>query len=828
MAYQKCLDAIREAGGDLSDDEISELVEELQRLQRYYEATGKAADSEDAAMKAAEALGEKMKLAAVIEKRNAALNLKRQIEAVGFVKSQFAKDPGTGVEALLVGVNNLRQGSRLSVMAAQRERTGFYLGGFAADLERLGLSDVLAKGDLDLDVARALWAKDNPSAPPFKGPAEAQQIADVVHKWQEVTRLDQNKAGAWIGKMQGYITRQSHDAHALIKAGFDKWKQAIGTKLDWDRILADMPDKDPEEFLKAAYNGIVSGQHFKTGTAEPSGFKGPSNLAKKLSQERVLHFKTADDWFNYNAEFGTGNLRESVVRGFSSAAENVGMLRTMGTNPGAMIEKITSEVSRSLKDDPIALKNFMQRKPDFDRYLKSVDGTMRIPVNGMMARVSSNVRAGQGMAKLGAALAAQFSDIGLFGSEMRYQGATYLSGMGEAIGGLLRGRGSTEQRKVLSELGVFFESAIGEITNRFSAADSLGGKMSKLQQAFFKINGMSWWTDTMRASAGLMMSHRLANMKDLSWGEIGDLQRSLSLFGIDEGKWDLVRQGAVKEADGKAYLTPEAVRDVPDEALAGYLESRGQKSTPRNVASLREEIESSLRTYFVDRVDFAALTPDAKTQAYMLRGTQPGTIEGETLRFVAQFKSFNAAMIQKPIGREIYGYGSDTLAEAMKDGRGTMLGLAQLMVWTTLFGYGSMVAKDALKNKTPRDPANYKTWIAAMSQGGGLGIYGDFLFGQSNRLGGGLVSTLAGPTLGTAGDVADIWTTLRDGDPGGAGAKAFRTALNNTPYMNLFYVRPVMDYLFLNQLQESMNPGYIQRTRQRMEKEGQQFILPPS
>ena len=41
---------------------------------------------------------------------------------------------------------------------------------------------------------------------------------------------------------------------------------------------------------------------------------------------------------------------------------------------------------------------------------------------------------------------------------------------------------------------------------------------------------------------------------------------------------------------------------------------------------------------------------------------------------------------------------------------------------------------------------NKEFFAAAFAQGGGLGIFGDFIFSDQNRFGGGLVSTAFGPT----------------------------------------------------------------------------------
>jgi hypothetical protein len=231
---------------------------------------------------------------------------------------------------------------------------------------------------------------------------------------------------------------------------------------------------------------------------------------------------------------------------------------------------------------------------------------------------------------------------------------------------------------------------------------------------------------------------------------------------------------------------------------------------------------------FIDRAEHAVIEPDARTRAFLLRGSQPGTVWGETARFIAQFKSFPVAILQRTMGREIYGRGYDTLGDYLKNGKGDMLGMANLIVWMTLFGYGAMSVKDMLKGRTPRDPLSPSTWMAAMLQGGAFGIYGDFLFGEmKNRFGGGLLSTLAGPTFGTFNDIGDLYGRLRDGDDGAA--QAFRLLISNTPFMNLFYTRMALDYLILYRVQEWLNPGYLRRMERRIEKENDQtFLIKPS
>jgi hypothetical protein len=114
-----------------------------------------------------------------------------------------------------------------------------------------------------------------------------------------------------------------------------------------------------------------------------------------------------------------------------------------------------------------------------------------------------------------------------------------------------------------------------------------------------------------------------------------------------------------------------------------------------------------------------------------------------------------------------------------------------------------------------------------MAQGGGLGIYGDFLFGEYNRFGQGALETLGGPSAGMLSDVLRLWQGAREGDP--KADQAFRLFVQNVPFANLFYVKPALDYLVLYQVQEALNPGFLRRMERRVEKQNNAtFWLKPS
>ncbi len=802
--YKDCIAAIEAAAGrKMSEDELTALYEGLQKYIRDRQRANKGEGLDASIRAAADNYAADMAELAVIEKRNAILALQSRLDKVSYVRDQFANDPYSGVSARLVGVESNKAGSRLSAAAEQENLKSAYLSGFIADMHANADWHLFVSGTLDREIATALWAENRAQPIPRDVPKQAEAMAKVISKWQEVARQDANKAGAWIKKLEGYIVRQSHDMYKIHGAGFDAWKADALNWLDIPRTFGDAGPTD--KTLQQIWSDLASGIHLRP-LAEDTPAKPSANMAKRLSQSRVLHFKDAGAWFDYNAKYGTGTMREAVLGGLGHNADTTGLMRVWGPNPQSTFDQVTHEIMNGISD-PSARRVFADRTAGALRnQLMAVDGSMNIPVNHMGAKWATTIRAGNRMSKLGASLLSQFSDIAFYGSEMKFQGRGFLSGMAESIASLGQNLTKAEKVRLMGMIGVYADSSIGDFHARFSLAeDGAAGAFTKLQQQFFKWNGMTWWSDRQRVGAQFGLSHYIAQNADREWGKVnGDLQRVLGLYGIDAKEWDVIRKsGLIKGDDGRSLVVPENIKDA--------------------------KIRDKYRTYLIDRSQYAQLRPDAATRATMIRGTRPGTVEGEFMRFIGEFKSFSVVAFQRTIKREIYGRGANSFAEALKNGNGEMTGLAQLMAWTVLFGYTSMVAKDFVKGRNPRDPLSKKTWIAAMAQGGGMGIYGDFLFGEvKNRFGGSLADTLLGPTLGgSLNTVGDLYGRARDGDP--LAAPALRAVISNAPFINVFYSKMALDYLFLYSLQEAMNPGSLQRMESRIQKQNAQtFWLRPS
>ncbi|MEL7488220.1 MAG: hypothetical protein AAGJ87_13500, partial [Pseudomonadota bacterium] len=428
------------------------------------------------------------------------------------------------------------------------------------------------------------------------------------------------------------------------------------------------------------------------------------------------------------------------------------------------------------------------------------------------------------LSKLGGMTLSAMADVPLAASTTMRAGGNLFESYAGVFNGITRLDGAGK-REAARMLGVGARSQIGDITTRFASADGGFGAGAWLQNTFYKINGFRFWADGNRRGVGAMLANHLGQNADRGWRSLSRTTREqLRRYGLEARQWEVVR-GKAKTIDGERFILPEVVDDLSDaQVRAAY--GLTDKARPATIARRREELKTSLDSYFIDQVETAQTEARARERAVLYRGFRPGTAQGEAIRAFMQFKSFPATVLSRHI------------APALRASRGLGLNpgaqFTHLLTMTTLFGFVAMQTKQVAKGLTPRpvrdEDGNLRADVvaAAMLQGGGLGIFGDFLFADFNRFGTSPTATASGPLVGELETMLRLASTARD-RPEDFGGDFINFALGNTPGVNLFYTRAAMNYLWIYQMQEWASPGYLSRYEQRIEQErGQEFIVSPS
>lgn len=847
----RCVDEVVAAGGDAVSQKDAKALLSLvdERAERIGRERGIPAA--DAARLAGKEISDAEAAAAAVERRNALLNLttriarRQQIEDVAAtVGGAKGPDLAHAVMNQVVARNAPARGNRLSAEALWRTRQADYAGGLSVALKKAGLLSAFRDGKMEQAWGRELYelsmrAAGQPDHVGATGNAHALQIATIVHGLQEDARRRLNSLGAWIGDYSGYITRTVHDMDKVRRAGFDAWRDFITPRLD-ERTFEGVTDRG--KFLRDTWNALSTGVHLadreQVGMKD-AAFSGPGNLADRLSQGRKLHFTDATSWMAYQRQFGRGSLAEQMTSALDRSARQEALLRRWGTNPEAEFQQdfryLEEKFRDTAPDQVIALRaqqQAIQKRFDF------LTGEANRPANQMVADIASGVRAVQSMAKLGGVAFTHLSTFATKAAELRYQGVGWLESYGNSLGALFAGRGLGEQRELADLLLAGTEGMHGHMLSRFHADDAPAGTMGKLANRFFELSGLTYLVDGQKAGAARLMARHLGTLVDRDFAGLPpQVRRGLASYDISPAEWDALRQAPNHTmVDGRLHLTPDAALRTSDAAIAAagrkltlpdaarpQVAKTPREASPDMLLNAREDLALKLHAYYADVADRSVITPGIDERA-LLRGGAPGSLPGEAMRFLAQFKTWGTAAVRQGIGREIYG--GQGVA-------GAVGGIVHLALAGAVMGYLTMTLKDLMKGQSPRPPLDPRTVFAAMMQGGGFGILGDYAFGDFSRFGHSLTESLAGPAAGTLSDLANLVALgrgLLTADPnaraGDAGPEALRILKDNTPFINLFYVRRALDYLLLHSLQESMNPGYLRRAEKSAQQRTGRSFLP--
>jgi hypothetical protein len=205
--------------------------------------------------------------------------------------------------------------------------------------------------------------------------------------------------------------------------------------------------------------------------------------------------------------------------------------------------------------------------------------------------------------------------------------------------------------------------------------------------------------------------------------------------------------------------------------------------------------------------EFAVPSTSVLGKAAVLGDARPGTFAGEFMRSTLMYKNFAVTLFHTHLMRM-----------ATETGAWNKLRYASsLIVSTTLMGALALQLKDLARGKDPRpmlDPStglSPKFVMAALLQGGGLGLFGDFLFAGSDRFGHSKLAAAAGPMAGFASDVIDLTlgnaVDAMSGLPANIGRDAVQFAGRYTPGASLWYARLALERGVLDALQRAVDPN---------------------
>ena len=816
----KCFKEIKRLTGDLlSDDQVNQILDEA-KIKLNENAFQQQQGKTDKIL--AQEIINNFEYEQALKKRNLAENNIKALDTYQKIIAAVDMSEGRmnaveGVEAILVGIQKFSKITRDSIGAKQDTIEVVEVNRLITEINKLGDNAWrdFSEGQMDIEIMQEMVGITT-------GVKQAKDIAMILKKYQNSWRNRLNDLGANIGLLDDWITRTTHNTEKMANAskiskivGDNRtaWVEFIKGRLDIPRTFANVSDPAQiDNILGDIYNSIMSGDHLKHGGT--NSVYGTRNVTNRLNASRVLHFKDVQARQEYNVAFGEPSLKESVMGVLSNSARNIAIMQELGTNPKDTLNKILALLRKKYKDQDSKITRQLNLKT-FENQFKEIDGSINGIGNQTLATISMGVRTLQNTGKLGLATITSFGDLAQYMGTTSFQGRGLFSGLFEALNGLFK----TNDRAAMEVLQTTSNSIHSFMGNKYGAANDTWGTMGKIQNTFFKWNTLNGWISSLKSSMAVGLSRHYGMQTELKFSDLSVRERNfLTLYGIDDGKWNMLRSIKTLDVEGKRYMTAEGVNELSDNLINAYV---GKKLSQREIRNFKQDLEITWRNVLVDQTMHGTPEPDAAIRAITNQGLEKGTPMGETIRFVMQFKSFPISIWKKIIGRELYSYGPDDSRLAK------VSGLASLLMLSTFWGYIAMSVKDMIKGRSPRDPNKKSTLVQAFAQGGGAGIYGDFLINElQNEYGNGIFETALGPTASDIKKIFDIVQSMND--PKKAGKKFVQLAEGNVPFLNLYYTKTAYDYLIGYQVKEYLDPGYFRRMRDKHEQQrGQSYYLKP-
>jgi hypothetical protein len=794
MSISNCLKNAVD-GGEISADE----AERLNSLYEGFRAQHKSSGAPDADQRAKADTVERLTAVAQERKRRVLLAAVAHKRILQNVETHLGADGKPSIGGAAIAHLIHRGGAKFTSVQGVQDSIISEVMTLMKDLntefQRTRISGKTPKQAEQLDLLKEAFGEDS-------GSDVAKAFADAWGKASELTRQRFNRAGGSIGKLDKWGAPQHHRQDSLIKAGEAEWKRFISPMLDWAQMPHAHTGKpilpsERDAVLSDVYQSIVTdGANKQTATRQTAG---AGALAGQRGEHRFLKFKGATEWMAYAEEFGEPNLFGVMWEHLRFMARDIAFLEVLGPNPSAEIEFFKQAIRIDGKLKKAKGKSMTAANTQIwhlENLYSEMRGHANVAVNEWLATTGSNIRNVITSAKMtSAVLMAVPGDVFRQVAPRRLAGLPmlgHLKSLATSIG--------KENRDFAAQLGFISDVAMAgfETRSRYDGALEGTGWTRKWADRAIAWGGLSAWTEFAKRSWYLGILGDLAQASAKKWDELDPDFRwaFFENYGIGPDDWDVIRKSQMlKPRSGVAFVDPTGVR-ATDQAV-------GDKFSGMLYAEMKRFIVEG----------------DAQTQALLRAGTKRGTLVGETAASFRMFKSVAVMNLLLDIPRTMQ----------VRQRKGNLVAaeyVSMVVITSAMAGYLAGWLKDIRDGKDPRpilneDGSAVTSFGAAVLTGGGLGIFGDFLFGNLNRFGSGFGETLGGPVASEATGLANLLigniAQGVEGDKTNFAEEARSFVDRNTPF-KMWYLRLAYQRIFMDQLEKLTDPDANRKFKQKQRR----------
>lgn len=807
MSYRKCIsNGITE--GSIKDHLGKEQLELLENLERRY--IGEGMNPTEASKAAAKKAYEELKHQSIIKKRNLLLQLKAQKQAI-FDMEQYRTPSGEKDfgEALVNMTDFDARSGILNLTNLKKEEHGRILRPITELIEKFRARTAGRKTN-EVKATMPLLVKEyfNPGSTSSK---TAKEFAVALKEALETARLRYNKFGGDIRKLSYDWLPQNHSRNLVGRVSFEEWSKDILEAIDMNKMVN---NRTGLPFTKGELELILPGIWRDISTdglaskVASSQYRGSSALMNKRMDHRFFHFKDGDAYNKYMTKYSEGDVFSNVIMHIESIARDIAIMRKFGPNQNAGKQYIIDYAT--IKNEGLTnakIKNKFQGKvKTFDNLFEYHKGVLFSAPDNFAARFLAGTRQILVSALLGSASIIAQTDFFFSSYTSRFAGLPQSKTAGRTLKIMFEGfKKEKTQQKVAMRLGFVAESflAINYAATRYSL-DIDAPAIAKMFSDFtLRWSGLSNLTQSGRLSFGLEFLGFLGDNVNKRFIELPKkFQSTMKRYGINEGDWDIIRKTELRDAalDDDTLTPGQNIFFDPDNIL-----KRTDLSEDYKINTT-----SKIHNMILTETEHAIPSSSARGRVAVTGGTRPGTLIGEVGLSALMFKNFPITMLFTHIKRGLTEQGL----------RGKLGYLVPFIIGTTLVAAVAHEQREMLKGRkfanleTLKDP---KYWWARMIQGGGLAIFGDLIYQETNsQYNTGAKDALLGPGIGfgieTFNLLVEAGKAIAQQD-NKLGASTSRFIRKYSPGNSIFWFRAAFERIIVDTLENMINPNFHRKNR---------------
>ncbi len=791
MSFRKCIEDGITAGEIKQDqaDEYLNLFDDL--VEQYNGQLGPGPAQTKAGIDAAEAVRKK----AIERKRRTMLQAmtwkKISLDMENYKTITGQKDPGRAALAFFEQDATSKHLSIVQLQAAIERSATRKMDKFLATFRRDLLGRTRNKAQIN-NLLREIFDEDT-------GDAAARELSQGWKESSEYLRKRFNAAGGAIPKRKDWGLPQTHSTLKVREASERDWINFVSSRLDLDKMIDQQTGLkfSPEKLelaLKDVYETIRTDGMSKV---KPSGSGYGKALASKNTDHRFLVFKNADAWMEYQDKFGGDNPFDIMMGHISNMSRDIAFMERLGPNPMATKEFIKQTIRKGAAGDAKAEDRVASQSKKIDELYNILNGTNNQPINRKLAVTMAGTRQLLQSAQLGAAAISALTDVNFNRIARQMNGLPQTKTLMQYLK-LVSPLGAEEKGRLAVRLGLTAEgwSTLAAAQMRYTGDISGPEVTRRIADFVMRASFLSPWTQAGRWAFGMEFLGKLADDAGKPIDELDPVfRKALERYNLGGEYWDIIRQTELYDYNGAKFLRAEDIEFRTD-------------IDPRLARDLATRVMAMVET----ETNFAVPSTSVRGRAALTGDVQPGTIGGELVRSFAMYKNFGVTLVNTHIMR----------GAATPGVKGKGRYFADLLISTTIMGALAIQLKEMSKGRDPRSMEDPEFWGAAFLQGGGLGIYGDFLFSDVNRFDRGLSETIAGPVVGFGNDlknltIGNISEAIR-GEDTKAASEMINFAARYAPGASLWYMRLGLERMVFDQAKLWADPKANQKMRRNVRK----------